>query len=258
VNKTRILSWNVNGLRAVGKKDFLPWLLKESPDVLCVQEIKATPLQLPPELRHPPGYESFWNSAERPGYSGVGIFTKATPLNISDKMDVPRFDNEGRWLLVEFEKFILINIYFPNGKRDAERLRYKLDFYEESLKIFTRLVKKGKRVIFCGDVNTAHAPIDLSHPEQNEDVSGFLPEERAWMDKVVKSGFIDAFRYLHPDAKEAYTWWDLRTGARARNIGWRLDYFFISTGVEAHLQEACHLTEVKGSDHCPVAITLDS
>lgn len=256
MKRVRILSWNVNGIRAILKKNFLPWLKKQSPDILCLQETKAQPGQLAPEILHPPGYEAVWNSAERLGYSGVATLSRAKPDAVSRGLGVPRFDCEGRVLATEFQGFTLINIYFPNGKMNAERLRYKMDFYEESLRYFLKLKKKGKRLVICGDYNTAHKPIDLKRPKENEDVSGFLPMEREWMDKLVTAGFVDTFRVFHPDEADQFSWWDLRTGARERNVGWRIDYHFISEDLKPQLEDAFILPEVTGSDHCPVGVTL--
>lgn len=252
---TKILCWNVNGLRAAHKKGLLAWLGKESPDILCLQEIKATPAQLAPELVHPPGYEGYYNPAERPGYSGVATFTKKKPLAVKKGFGVKKFDSEGRVLETEFEKFTLFNIYFPNGKMGPERLRYKMDFYDEALKYFMKLRKKGKRLVICGDYNTAHKEIDLARPKENSKVSGFLPEERAWMDKLVSKGFIDTFRVFDP-SPERYTWWDTFTRARERNVGWRIDYHFISEDLKKDLSQAFIMPEVMGSDHCPVGLVL--
>lgn len=251
----KILSWNVNGIRAALKKGLLDWLKKESPEVLCLQETKALPTQLPPELLHPSGYEAFFNSAERLGYSGVATFSKAKPVEVNNGFGVKKFDGEGRVLETEFKDFSLFNIYFPNGKMNAERLKYKMDFYEEVLKYFLKLRKKGKRLVICGDYNTAHQPIDLSRPKENEKVSGFLPMERAWIDQLIKSGFLDTFRLFNQDPGH-YTWWDQMTRARERNVGWRIDYHFISEDLKPHLKDAFILPEVMGSDHCPVGITL--
>lgn len=250
-----LLSWNVNGIRAVLKKGFLDWLKKESPDVLCLQETKAMPNQLPPELLYPPGYTAHWNSAQRPGYSGVATYSKIKPLAVKNGFGTARFDQEGRVLETDFGSFTLFNVYFPNGKMSVERLRYKMDFYDEILKYFLKLQKKGKKIVVCGDVNTAHEPIDLARPKENESVSGFLPQERAWIDKLLSHGFIDTLRLFHKEPGQ-YSWWDLRTGARARNIGWRIDYYFISEDLKPSVKDAFILPDVLGSDHCPVGIKL--
>ena len=253
--KVRILSWNVNGLRAVAKKGFLLWLQKVSPDVLCLQEIKAMKAQLPPDVLHAPGYEFFIHSAQRPGYSGVATFSKQKPVKVNTGFGMERFDNEGRVLETEFPEFTLFNIYFPNGKSGPERLQYKMDFYEYYLKYFEKLRQQGKKLVICGDVNTAHREIDLARPKENSKISGFLPIEREWMDKLVSKGFIDTFR-VFDQGPAKYTWWDVISGARARNVGWRIDYFFISDDLRPNLEEAFILPDVMGSDHCPVGVVL--
>ncbi len=251
----RILSWNVNGLRAVLKKNFLTWFKKDGADILCIQEIKATPAQLPPDVLHFPGYDVQVHSAQRPGYSGVATFSKEKPLSVKQGFGIGRFHSEGRVLETEYREFTLFNIYFPNGKSGDERLGYKMDFYEEALKYFLKLRRRGKKLVICGDVNTAHKEIDLARPRENSKVSGFLPIERAWMNKWVSKGFLDSFRVFNQEPNQ-YTWWDVISGARARNVGWRIDYFFISEDLRPRLREAFILPEVLGSDHCPVGITL--
>jgi exodeoxyribonuclease III len=251
----RLLSWNVNGLRAVLKKDFLLWLKKESPDVLCLQEIKAMQAQLPPDVLNYPGYHLTVNSAQRPGYSGVATFSKDKPVKVNTGCGLDHFDCEGRVIETEFPEFTLFNIYFPNGKMSPERLKYKMDFYAHYLDYFVKLRKKGKKVVICGDVNTAHKEIDLARPKENSKISGFLPEERAWMDKLVSKGFIDTFR-VFDQSPQKYSWWDTLTRARERNVGWRIDYFFVSEDLKPHLIDAFILSDVMGSDHCPVGIVL--
>jgi exodeoxyribonuclease-3 len=251
----KILSWNVNGIRAVLKKGFFDWFRKESPDILSLQEVKAQTHQLPPEMLYPPGYHADWNPARRPGYSGVATFSKIKPLSVNRGFGIARFDEEGRVLATEFKEFTLFNIYFPNGKMNQERLDYKMDFYDAALGVFLKLRKKKKKLVICGDYNTAHQAMDLAHPKENEDVSGFLPIERAWMDQLTASGFLDTFRVFNKEPNQ-YSWWDLRTGARARNVGWRIDYHFISEDLKPNLEEAFILPEVMGSDHCPVGIVL--
>ncbi len=255
MKKIRILSWNVNGLRAVLKKNFLTWFQKESPDILCLQETKALPAQLPPDVAHFPGYDFQLNAAERPGYSGTATFSKEKPLSVKRGFGVGRFDSEGRVLETEYPEFTLLNIYFPNGKSGDERLKYKMDFYEEALRYFLKLRKKGKKLVICGDVNTAHKPIDLARPKPNEKISGFLPVEREWMDKFVAKGFVDTFRVFNQQPDQ-YTWWDVISKARERNVGWRIDYHFISEDLKPCLDDAFIMPEVMGSDHCPVGITL--
>ena len=251
----KILSWNVNGIRAALKKGLLDWLKRESPDILCLQETKALPTQLPPELLYPKDYEAQWNSAARPGYRGVATFTRLKPVAVRKGFGIAKFDEEGRVLETEFKEFTLFNIYFPNGKMNEERLKYKMDFYEEVLKYFLKLRKKGKRLVICGDYNTAHQEIDLARPKENAKVSGFLPVERAWMDKLIEKGFLDTFRIFNHDPGH-YSWWDQMTRARERNVGWRIDYHFISDDLKPTLEDAFIMPEVMGSDHCPVGITL--
>ncbi len=254
--RVRILTWNVNGIRAALKKDFLKWLAGASPDILCVQETKARPEQLGPDLLKPNGYEAVWNSAERPGYSGVATFSKTAPLSVKRGLGAERFDREGRVLETDHGDFTLLNIYFPNGGMNDERLKFKLDFYAEALRYFKALRRKGRKLVIAGDYNTAHKPIDLARPKENEKISGFRPEERAWLDRLVEAGFVDTFRALHPDEAGRYTWWDLRTFARERDIGWRIDYHFVSEELRPNLEEAFILPDVMGSDHCPAGLTL--
>jgi exodeoxyribonuclease III len=251
----RLISWNVNGIRAVAKKGFPEWLGKAKPDILCLQETKAWPEQVPPELEKPEGYHSYWSKPTKKGYSGVAVFSRKKPVSVSLSMGEGRFDDEGRLIMAEFDGFSLFNVYFPNGKASPERLAYKMAFYERFLRIIQQA--RGKKpVIFCGDVNTAHKPIDLTHPKANEGTSGFLPVERAWIDRVIESGYIDTFRHFDP-SPEKYSWWDYKTAARERNVGWRLDYFFISKELVPRLRGASILADVMGSDHCPVGILLD-
>lgn len=254
--KIHILSWNVNGIRAAHKKDFLVWLKKASPDILCVQETKAKPEQLAPELLSPEGYHVYWNSAEKPGYSGVAVFSKEEPLSVKRGFGLKRFDSEGRVIEAEFKEFDLLNIYFPNGGMGADRLKYKLDFYKAAMDYFVKLLKKGKRLVISGDYNTAHKPIDLKRPDENEGTSGFLPVEREWLDRLVERGFVDTFRVFN-DKPEQYSWWDMRTFARQRNAGWRIDYHFISESLRPALEEAFIMPDVMGSDHCPIGVVLD-
>lgn len=250
-----LLSWNVNGLRAAERKGFLVWVKKAQPDILCLNETKSRPEQLSGELINIPGYESHFSSAEKKGYSGVAIYTKIKPLSIKTTFN-KKFDSEGRFMQAEYQKFTLLNIYFPNGGASAMRLNYKLDFYKTFLSYIEKLRAAGQSIIFCGDMNTAHRAIDLARPEANSKTSGFLPEERAWIDKLIDQGYLDTFRVFHPDQKDAYSWWDLKTRARERNVGWRIDYFFISKDLKPRLQDAFILPDVPGSDHCPVGIKL--
>ncbi len=254
--KLKIISWNVNGIRAILKKGFLEWLDKEKPDILCIQESRATRDQLGKNITDHKHYHSFWHSATiKKGYSGVITFTKEHPLHEEAGFGIEKFDWEGRVMMTEFKEFVLLNVYFPNGKRDNDRLNYKLEFYEAFLEYINSLKRKGKKIIFCGDVNTAHAEIDLSHPKANNKTSGFLPIERKWIDRVIEDGYIDTLREFHPES-ELYSWWDLKTYARDRNVGWRIDYFFLQKELKKHLKDAYIMPEVMGSDHCPVAIEL--
>ncbi len=251
----QILSWNVNGIRAAQKKGFLEWLAKESPDILCVQETKAHPDQLDALLLNPAGYHVSWNAAEKKGYSGVATFSKKMPLHVSTGYGISGFDSEGRVLLTEFKDFTLLNIYFPNGGRSDERLRYKLDFYEATMKFTKKLRAKGKPLIVSGDYNTAHKPIDLARPEENKDVSGFLPVERAWLDRWIDAGNVDVFRKFN-DKPEQYTWWDMRTFARKKNLGWRIDYHFVTGDMVSEVRSATVHPDIMGSDHCPIGLVL--
>ncbi len=250
---TKLLSWNVNGIRAVHKKGFLEWLERESPDILCVQETKASPEQLTRELLEPNAYRSYWSSAQRKGYSGVSVYSRIEPRLIETTMGRPEFDGEGRIIRLDYGSFELLNIYFPNGKSGKERLDYKMSFYEAFLEWVEDLRKNNPNIIFVGDVNTAHNEIDLARPKENSKVSGFLPIEREWMDRAVSTGYVDTFRALNPDAVQ-YSWWDMKSGARSRNIGWRIDYIFVSSEMAPAIKKAFIMTDVMGSDHCPVGV----
>ena len=253
----KLYSWNVNGIRAAQKKGFLDWLHCEQPDVLTVQETKAWPEQLDPELRQPEGYHSWWVHAERKGYSGVGLYSKAEPRDVKLGLGIKKFDSEGRTIIADYGDFTLMSTYLPNGKGSEERLRYKMEYKEAFLDYANGLRSEGKPVVFCGDINTAHNEIDLTHPKPNSKYSGFLREERDWMDKVVEQGYIDSYRHLNPEQEGAYSWWSLRSGARAKNVGWRIDYFFISHDLLDKLATAEIHADVMGSDHCPISLTLD-
>lgn len=249
----KLLSWNVNGIRAVQKKGFLEWLAVESPDILCIQETKASPDQLNEELISPIGYRSFWSSAERKGYSGVSVYSKLEPKLVETGMGRTEFDGEGRIIHLDYGSFELLNIYFPNGKSGKERLDYKMSFYDAFLDWIEDLRRKNPNIIFVGDVNTAHNEIDLARPKENSRVSGFLPIERQWMDKAIAKGYVDTFRALNGDLVK-YSWWDMKSGARQRNIGWRIDYVFVSTEMAPCIKKAFIMTDVTGSDHCPVGV----
>lgn len=251
-----IYSWNVNGIRAVFGKGFLDWFRKAQPDILCLQETKVAEAQLTQEIREVEGYLSYFAFPERKGYSGVGQYTKLRPQGVKAGFGLPRFDSEGRVLISDYGGFVLFNVYFPNGKASGERLRYKMDFYAAFLDYADALRDKGRKIVACGDFNTAHKEIDLARPKENSRVSGFLPEERAWMDEFVERGYLDTFR-LFDEGPDRYTWWDLKTGARERNVGWRIDYFFVSANLRRNVKAAYILPEVTGSDHCPVGIDLE-
>ncbi|MCX7912020.1 MAG: exodeoxyribonuclease III [Dehalococcoidales bacterium] len=258
MGKRKLLSWNVNGIRSVKNKGFLEWLSKESPDILCLQETKASVDQLDPDLKSPPGYHTYWNSPERKGYAGVALFSREVPQSVRYDFPAPGFDLEKRVIVAEYPGFILLNVYFPNGKQSEERLKYKMDFYELFLNYVDSLRAAGRRLVICGDVNTAHREIDLARPKENSKVSGFLPEERAWIDKFISHGYVDTFRHFYPDEPNQYTWWDLKSGARARNVGWRIDYFFVSEDLLPALRDAFIMPDVMGSDHCPIGIILET
>lgn len=251
----KLLCWNVNGIRAIAKKGFFEWMEKESPDILCIQETKAHPDQLEALHLTPPGYQSFWAWAERPGYSGVAIYAKTACKSCAVGIEIPRFDCEGRTLVLETERFTLINGYFPNGSDDNKRVPYKLAYSDAVLDYAKTLERKGHSVIICGDLNTAHREIDIARPKENAGNTGFLPIERAWMDKLVASGYIDIFRQLHPEPSQ-YTWWSYRMRARERNIGWRIDYFFITPDLVGKVKRAYIESQVMGSDHCPIGLEL--
>ncbi len=250
----KIISWNINGIRAIEKKGFLDWLDTYQPDILCLQETKARPEQLNDQLIHPYGYKTFWKYPKKKGYAGVSVFTKGAPSDISDDFSPKDLETEGRALILKYSDFILANVYFPNGRMSQERLQYKIDFYSEFLDYLDSL--QGQNVIFCGDVNTAHKPVDLSRPKQNEIYSGFLPEEREWLDKFIRHGYIDSFRAFCKEPGQ-YTWWDFKSKARERNVGWRIDYFFVSEKFMPKVKDSFILSEVMGSDHCPIGIELE-
>ncbi len=251
-----LYSWNVNGLRAAHKKGFLEWLYTSSPDVLAVQETKCHPDQLVDELRNPHGYHTYWASAEKKGYSGVALFTKIKPKKVQIGLGIAEYDREGRTIVADYGDFVLLACYFPNGSRDHSRVDYKMAYKKDFLGICNDLREDGKSVVFCGDVNTAHQEIDLARPKQNKNTTGFLPIEREWIDKVVSQGYLDTYRSLNPDKESAYSWWSYIGTARERNVGWRLDYFFVSQELWPRVEAAGIHTDIYGSDHCPVSLTL--
>lgn len=261
----RIISWNVNGLRANVKKGGFDWFLNESPDIYCLQETKVHPDQLEVGIINPEGYHSYFDHSKlRKGYSGVAVYSKLEPKNVKYGLGKPEFDQEGRLLALLYEnpikginKLALINNYIPNGGGGPERLEFKLKYYDQFLKYMNFLRKNGYEVIFCGDINTAHTEIDLARPKENENNTGFLPIERKWLDRFIEAGYIDTFRHFNPNKTEAYTWWDMKTFARDRNVGWRLDYFFVSKNLIERVRKARILDHIMGSDHCPVDIVIE-
>ncbi|MBA4383887.1 MAG: exodeoxyribonuclease III [Anaerolinea sp.] len=254
----KITTWNINGFRAVLKKDFVNSIKSLSPDILCLQELKAKKEQLGEEDINIPGYDHLWNSAVRPGYSGVGTYVKQG-LSISAHntgLGVEEFDIEGRVIQTNINNLVLFNIYFPNGQRGQDRVDYKLRFYARLLELCKEEHEKGKNIIITGDFNTAHNEIDLANPKENSKISGFLPEERVWIDKYLENGFTDAYRKLYPN-KVQYTWWTYRVNARARGIGWRLDYFLVSNPFMQYVKDVTICDQVLGSDHCPVTLEIN-
>jgi len=252
----KLTSWNVNGLRAVERKGNWQPFLKKGFDVVCIQETKSHPEQLVEEVRNPEGYFAYYNSSDlKKGYSGVAIYSKEKALKIETCDDIKVFNEEGRVLVVHYKNFVVINAYFPMTGRD-DRLSYKLDFNDAILKKMESLKKSGKKVILCGDLNVAHEEIDLARPKENEGLAGFRPEERAWMDELTSLGYIDVFRFLFPNKKDSYTYWDLKTRARDRNVGWRIDYFIVSNSLVKDIKGFQILSEFLGSDHCPVVLEL--
>lgn len=251
----KIVTWNVNGLRAALKKGALDWAWGHLPDVLCLQEVKSRPDQLDEDQLAQLQYPYIWNPAQRPGYSGVVTFYREKPLDFQLGLDEPKFDVEGRVISTLHPGFRLFNIYFPNGQRGQGRLDYKLDFYAHLLNLCNDLHNKGENLIITGDFNTAHKPIDLKNPKSNEKNSGFLPEEREWVQKFLDHGFVDVYRKLYPDRIQ-YTWWTYISNARARGVGWRLDYFLVSESLTPRIKDVIIHDQVPGSDHCPVELIL--
>jgi exodeoxyribonuclease-3 len=248
----RILSWNVNGIRALDKKGFLEWLQKDSPDILCVQETKISG-DVPQELKNLLSYYSYWNCAEKKGYSGVAIYTKLKPLKVAYGLGISKFDNEGKAIVAEYPDFVLIAVYFPHGGRQKEKLQYKLEAYGAFLKYIEKIKKPS---VVCGDFNIAHKEVDLARPEQNKSNIMFTKEEREMIDRIIEKGFVDSFRVFHGEGKK-YTWWPFAYNSHKRNIGWRIDYIFVSDSLIPKVKDAFIFKEVAGSDHCPVGIELD-
>jgi len=245
----RIISWNVNGLRAVYKRNFLEWFRETGADVICLQEIKAQRETVPPELLNVENYFSCFNFAEKPGYAGVAVYAKIKPKTVKNKLGIARFDSEGRFLELDYEDFILINLYLPHGGRGKENLGYKLEVYEFLIGYLKKI--KDKPVILIGDFNIAHEDVDLARPKNNRDNIMFTPEERKRIDEMIELGFIDTFRKFHEEGGH-YTWWPYFADARQRNLGWRIDYIFVSQSLAPRLHDAFILKDIKGSDHCPI------
>ena len=256
-------SWNVNGIRALLKKEvysdnsFINWVKNSNADIISLQETKAQKDQLPKEAIDIPGYKSYFVGAEKKGYSGVGVYIKndLNPNKVTKGLKIDQFDKEGRTIIVHHDKFTLINVYVPNGKKNEERLNYKMEFKKALESYCLDLVAKGKNVIVTGDINTAHNEIDLANPKQNSKSSGFLQVERNWISSYLSKGFIDTYRHKNPDVIK-YSWWSMRSFARERNVGWRIDYFFISKGLLPYLIDAEIHNDIIGSDHCPLSIKL--
>jgi exodeoxyribonuclease III len=252
----KITTWNINGIRAAVGKEAFKWLSDYQSDVVCLQEIKAKEEQIDTPLFESMGYQCVWNSAERPGYSGTGTLYKVIPLKTSFGMGVERFDCEGRIIQSSFPDFELFNIYFPNGGEELLRVPYKLDFYDNLLNYCKELMGSGKEIILTGDFNTAHKEIDLKNPKSNQKNTGFLPEEREWVDKYLDNGFSDIFRILYPDVIK-YTWWTYRFNARKNDVGWRIDYFLITEELIKRIKDVVTHSEIFGSDHCPVTLVIE-
>lgn len=254
----KIYSWNVNGIRAISQKGFLEWFQQTKPDVLCLQETKAGPEQISTDIKEMPGYASHWKSAQRKGYSGVAVyFRDSLPLLMEEQLELPLLESEGRVAVIHGPDFSLFNVYFPNGQKGEERLRYKLEFYQVFLGYVQQWRKHQPNIIICGDFNTAHQEIDLKNPASNSRRSGFLPIERQALDTFLNQGYVDVFRTLYPD-KIQYSWWDYRTRARERNAGWRIDCFYVSSPVMDRVVDCTILEEVQGSDHCPICLELNT
>jgi len=253
----KILSWNVNGIRAIEKRGFFEWLEKEDPDILCLNETKAEPGQLSSVFINPVNakYYSYWASAKKKGYSGVAIYTKEKPQDVRF-MGIKEFDDEGRILIADYNDLSLISAYFPNSQDERKRLGYKLAFNDAMLELCKSIVKKGRHFLLCGDYNVAHTPIDIARPKQNENSPGYLPEERAWMDSFLEAGHVDTFRHFHPGQTDHYTWWSYMGQARARNVGWKLDYHCVDKDFMPKVKSSIIRSEIQGSDHCPVEIEL--
>jgi len=258
-NHIKMISWNVNGIRAVMNKDFMESFIRMDADIVAIQETKIQEPQLTDKMKNIEGYESYWSfSTVKKGYSGIGVYTRIKPQNVKYGMGISKYDNEGRIIEMDFKDFIFFNIYFPNGQMSEERLQYKLDFYRDFFEYIDAYKHKGKCLIIAGDYNTAHNEIDLKNPKANEKRSGFLRIERDWMDRIVNNGYIDTFRYFYPDTVK-YSWWTYRFNARANNTGWRIDYFFVTQNIidKGLIKDAFIDNDIYGSDHCPVGIDVN-
>ncbi len=251
----KLYSWNVNGFRAICSKPHWNWFAESGADIVGLQETKAAPEQIAPEHREPQGYNAYWLGAERKGYSGVAVFSRPAPLAVSYELPAP-WAGEGRLLHLEYPSFHFMNVYFPNGQNGDERLTYKMGYYDAFLE-YAQKARQSKPIVVCGDFNTAHRPLDLARPKENEGTSGFLPIERAWLDKFTASGYYDTFRLVNGDKPDFYSWWSFRMRARERNVGWRIDYFFVSEELKGAVKNAWIEMGVEGSDHCPVGLELD-
>lgn len=249
----KLISWNVNGLRACMGKGFMDFFEKENADIFCLQETKLQEGQITLEL---PGFHQYWNYAEKKGYSGTAVFTKEKPISVSRGMGIPEHDHEGRVITLEFETCYLVTVYTPNSQEELKRLSYRME-WEDAFLAYLKKLEKAKPVIFCGDLNVAHQEIDLKNPKTNRKNAGFTEEERAKFTALIKAGFIDTFRYLYPDLEGAYSWWSYRFRAREKNAGWRIDYFLVSEALQDAIKDALIYKDIFGSDHCPVGLILD-
>ncbi|MFA9398995.1 MAG: exodeoxyribonuclease III [Clostridiaceae bacterium] len=251
----KIYSWNVNGLRAILGKNFIEFIEEEKPDILCAQETKIQESQITDEMRNLDGYYSYFSFAKKKGYSGVLVYSKIKPNKVYHGFGEDRYEEEGRILVLEYDDFTLLNIYFPNGQMNEDRLNFKMKFYDETLDFCNKLVEEGKKLVICGDYNTAHTENDIKNAKANEKNSGFLPMERQWIDKFIDNGYTDSYRFVNKDKIE-YSWWSYRFKARERNTGWRIDYHFVSNNLLNQVLDAKILTNVIGSDHCPILLDL--
>jgi exodeoxyribonuclease-3 len=252
----KICSWNVNGIRACGKKGFVEWVETEKPDILFLQETKAHKEQVPPEIVEIEGYTSWFVSAQKKGYSGTALYSKIKPVSVTCGLGIEEFDNEGRTVIGDFGKYVVLGCYFPNSQKEGARLQYKLGYDEAIFNKCEEFRALGKEVIICGDMNAAHTEIDLKNPKTNHKNPGFLPEERAWVTSMLEKGYVDIFRDRHPDEEGLYTWWSYRFKARDKNIGWRIDYFLITPDLVDKVENVSNLTTILGSDHCPISLEL--